>query len=92
MAGLFETAGKALDVTATLADMTNDMAQTARVYTKDMRSTAKRDVARINARNEIKEDIKDLQWKANKKRVEALIKEATESGDWDKVDDLLEEL
>jgi len=92
MAGLFETLGKTLGVASTTMDMGQDIVQTGRVYTKDMKTTAKRDVARTNARNEIKEDIKDLQWQAKKERVEKLIAKATKDGDWDALDDLLEEM
>ena len=92
MAGLFETVGKTLGLTSVVMDMGIDIGQTGRVYTKDMKTSAKRDVARVNARNEIKEDIKDLQWNAKKERVEKLIEKAKKTGDWDALDDLLEEM
>ena len=57
-----------------------------------MSVSRKRNLERVNQRNEIIQDIHDAKWKSKLTQVEKAIKEADESGDYDKLDEILEEL
>ena len=88
MAGLFETAGKLFNTLGQSTDLANDTLAAGRVYTKNFKTQAKKNITKEVIKSDVKHEVAMLKLNGIKARIEQAIKD----NDWDLVDDLTEEL
>lgn len=88
MAGFFETGGKVLNTVGQSTDLINDTLSAGRVYTKNLKTEAKKGIERDHIKSDLKHDVEVLRLEGIKEQVTKAIAD----GNFDLVEDLMEDL